>query len=34
LPAVRHAIVDLIIRLPPQQCPYCRRWIVKRQPRE
>jgi hypothetical protein len=26
LPAVRHAIVDLIIR-PLQQCPHCRRWI-------
>ena len=26
LPAVRHAIVDLIIR-PLQRCPYCRRWI-------
>jgi hypothetical protein len=26
LPAVRHAIVDLIIR-PPQRCPHCRRWI-------
>ena len=34
LPAVRRAIVDLIVRLPPQQCLYCRRWIVKRQPRE
>jgi hypothetical protein len=27
LPAVRHAIVELIIRLPPQRCPHCRRWI-------
>jgi hypothetical protein len=26
LPAVRHAIVDLIIR-PLQRCPHCRRWI-------
>jgi SRSO17 transposase len=25
LPAVRHAIVDLILRLPSQRCPYCRR---------
>ena len=34
LPAVRRAILDLIARPPPQQCPYCRRSIVKRQPRE
>jgi hypothetical protein len=27
LPAVRHAIVELITRLPPQRCPHCRRWI-------
>jgi hypothetical protein len=27
LPAVRHAIVALIARLPPQRCPHCRRWI-------
>jgi hypothetical protein len=27
LPAVRQAIVDLILRPPPQQCPYCRRRI-------
>ena len=27
LPAVRHAIVDLIARPPPQRCPHCRRWI-------
>src|SRR5215813_13989982 len=25
LPAVRHAIVDLILRPPSQRCPYCRR---------
>jgi hypothetical protein len=31
---VRRAILDLIARPPPQQCPYCRRSIVKRQPRE
>jgi hypothetical protein len=23
---VRHAIVGLIARLPPQRCPHCRRW--------
>jgi hypothetical protein len=27
LPAVRHAIVALIARLPPQRCPHCRKWI-------
>ena len=27
LPAVRHAIVDLIMRSSPQRCPYCRSWI-------
>jgi hypothetical protein len=27
LPAVRHAIVTLIARLPPQRCPHCRKWI-------
>jgi hypothetical protein len=26
LPAVRHAIVDLIMR-PLQRCPNCRRWV-------
>jgi SRSO17 transposase len=25
LPAVRHAIVDLIVRPRPQRCPYCRK---------
>jgi len=25
LPAVRHAIIDLILRPPSQRCPYCRR---------
>ena len=27
LPAVRHAIVALIARLPPKRCPHCRKWI-------
>jgi hypothetical protein len=27
LPAVRHAIVDLILLPPSQRCPYCRRRI-------
>src|SRR5260221_375085 len=27
LPAIRHAIVGLIIRTTPQQCPNCRMWI-------
>jgi hypothetical protein len=27
LPAVRHAIVALIARLPPQRCLHCRNWI-------
>ena len=32
LPAVRHAIVDLIMRTSPQRCPYCQSWIgAKRQ---
>jgi hypothetical protein len=26
LPAVRHAIVDLIMR-PLQRCPNCRQWV-------
>ena len=34
LPAVRHAIVELIIRLPPQRCPHCRRWICAKTQRE
>jgi hypothetical protein len=33
LPAVRRAVVDFIVRLPPQQCQYCRRWIVNEQPK-
>src|SRR5215471_4390444 len=28
LPAVRHAIVDLIMRSSPRRCPYCRTWIL------
>ena len=31
LPAVRHAIVEFIVRLPPQRCPHCRRWIDEAQ---
>src|SRR6516225_4807340 len=27
LPAVRHAILELFARLPPQRCPHCRTWI-------
>jgi hypothetical protein len=34
LPAVRHAIVDLIMRSIPRRCPYCRSWIDTQQPRE
>ena len=34
LPAVRHAIVEIIGRLPPQRCPHCRRWIGTEPPRE
>jgi SRSO17 transposase len=29
LPAVRHAIVELILQPPPQRCPYCKRRIRK-----
>ena len=29
--AVRHAIVDLILRPPPQWCPYCRKQILEKQ---
>lgn len=29
MPAVRHAIVDLILRGPPQRCPYCRKQILE-----
>ena len=34
LPAVRHAIVDLIMRSSPQRCPYCRSWISEEKQRE
>jgi hypothetical protein len=34
LPAVRHAIVELIIRPPLQKCPYCKRQIGEKQQRE
>jgi hypothetical protein len=34
LPAVRHAILELFARLPPQRCPHCRKWICREQPRE
>src|SRR5450631_1221727 len=27
LPAVRHAIIGLIVQLPLQRCPHCRRWV-------
>jgi SRSO17 transposase len=33
-PAVRHAIVDLIVRLLPQKCPYCRGLIGTAQQHE
>jgi hypothetical protein len=32
--AVRHAIVDLIMRSSPQRCPYCRSWISDEKQRE
>jgi SRSO17 transposase len=34
LPAVRQAIVDLIVQPRPQRCPYCRRQIRGKQRRE
>jgi hypothetical protein len=34
LPAVRHAILELVARLPPRQCPHCRKWICNEQRRE
>ena len=34
LPAVRHAIVSLIIRTSPLQCPNCRVWIGVKKQRE
>ena len=27
LPAVRHAILALLARPPPQRCPHCRKWV-------
>ncbi len=27
LPAVRHAILELVARPPPQRCPHCRKWM-------
>jgi SRSO17 transposase len=34
LPAVRHAILELIARLPPRRCPHCRKWICNEQRHE
>ena len=34
LPAVRHAIVALMARPPPQRCPHCRKWICTKTQRE
>src|SRR5450756_1540948 len=34
LPAVRHAILELIARPPPQRCPHCRKWICDEMRRE
>jgi hypothetical protein len=34
LPTVRHAILELFARLPPQRCPHCRKWICSEQRRE
>jgi hypothetical protein len=34
LPAVRHAIIGLIVRPPPQLCPHCRKRIGEQQRRE
>ena len=34
LPAVRHAIVELIVQPRPQRCPYCRKQIGEKQQRE
>jgi hypothetical protein len=31
---VRHAILDLIARLPPRRCPHCRKWICNKQRHE
>src|ERR1700737_1248500 len=32
--AVRHAIVELFARLPPQRCPHCRKWMCTERRRE
>jgi hypothetical protein len=34
LPAVRQAILELIVRPPPQRCPHCRTRICDAQQRE
>src|SRR5262249_53321630 len=34
LPAVRHAILELIARPPPQRCPHCQKWICNKRRRE
>ena len=34
LPAVRHAILALLARPPPQRCPHCRKWICSEQRHE
>jgi hypothetical protein len=34
LPALRHAIVELIVQPRPQQCPYYKRQITEAQRRE
>ncbi len=34
LPAVRHAILELFARLPPQRCPHCRKCICNEQQHE
>ena len=31
LPAVRHAILALLARPPPQRCPHCRKWVFGEQ---
>ena len=31
---LRHAILELIARPPPQRCPHCRKWICNEQRRE
>ena len=34
LPAVRHAILELLARPPSQRCPHCRKWIGNEQRRK